>query len=182
MKKFASILMAALLAMMLMAPAFAADGPSIGRTDPVEVEQRPAPNAPGAPDFVVVVPPAAPATADAPAPAAPEAEEETEPETYVRVEDPESEDPENPEYMYVPEDEVPLADAPEGGVKETVEDGIAGLGKAEAAHVHFGDPTCWMILILSALVGLIVGVVVGRVSKRKKDDDDDKNAEETAAK
>lgn len=182
MKKFASILMAALLAMMLMAPAFAADGPSIGRTDPVEVEQLPDPNAPDAPDFVVVVPPAAPANvnANAPAPAEPEAEEETERETYVRVEDPESEDPENPEYMYVPEDEVPLADAPEGDVKETVEDGIAGLGKAEAAHVHFGDPTCWTILILSALVGLIVGVVVGRVSKRKKDDD--KNAEETAAK
>lgn len=166
MKKLASILVAVLFTMMLTVPAFATETvPSVARPNPVVVETLPDPNEPDAPDFVTVEDP----------------EGENEPENYVRVEDPESEDPENPEYEYVPEDQVPLADAAEDG-KELVEEGIAGLGAAEPVHTHFGDLTCWLILIVSALVGGVVGVVIGRVSKRKGDEEKTDENAATAAK
>lgn len=158
MKKFASILFAVLLVAVFAIPAFATDGPSVSRPDPVVVDELPDPNVPGAPDFVLLTPEDDPAG---------------EPEPYVRVEDPNSPDPENPEYEYVPESEVPLANTPEDDDNgNSNEDSVPTVGVAEAAHTHFGDPTCWTILIVSALVGLIAGILVGRGSKKKGDKDD----------
>lgn len=81
MKRFASVLAAVLFTMLLAAPVFATDFvPSVARPNPVVVNELPDPNDPDAPDFVTVE----------------DENGEQEPENFVRVEDPESEDPEDP--------------------------------------------------------------------------------------
>ncbi len=158
MKKAVSILMMLLLAVVFTVPAFATDAPSVSRPDPVVVPELPDANEPDAPPVVTVEDPTG----------------EDEPGTYYRVPTPETENTENPEYEYVPENEVPLTNLPDE-VSGAAQEAAADLGRADAAHVHFGDLGCWLILILSVLGGLILGIAVGRGTKKDKKDDENKN-------
>ncbi len=166
MKKLASLLMAALLMTMLVVPALAAPGddddvPSVGREEPVviaDINDMPDANAPDAPAFVVVQDPANPAD---------------EGQNFVLV-DPTPDVPEDTNAEYVPEDQVPLA--PNDGVDTTAADTTSAEkenkdNSGEGIHEHLQDAVCWSILAVSALIGIVLGFVIGRATKKDKDDE-----------